>query len=302
MSIKISVLPGNALKVKVDVLALKYAQANYGLVKLVTRILTAGGKYPSLMRPKPTGLNLVDGVPEIGAQQILFVGTVPLFEFGYAEIRDFSRRVLAGLAESAPQTRRIAMTLHGANYGLDQHEAFESEVAGLVDAIRSLDFPEQLSEVIIVESNPGRARRLKSLLRELLPANSISTATNRQTQARPEDSERLRAAGYASESKQHVFVAIPFKDEMDDVYDFGIEAAVRAADFLCVRADHSTYVGGVMDHVRRRIKTARLVVADLTGAIRTSILTRIPTLVSILLTIGWPRTPLFMRVGKHSRR
>ena len=32
------------------------------------------------------------------------------------------------------------------------------------------------------------------------------------------------------------------------------------------------------------------------------ILTRIPTLVSILLTIGWPRTPLFMRVGKHSRR
>ena len=32
------------------------------------------------------------------------------------------------------------------------------------------------------------------------------------------------------------------------------------------------------------------------------VLTRIPTLVSILLTIGWPRTPLFMRVGKHSRR
>ena len=32
------------------------------------------------------------------------------------------------------------------------------------------------------------------------------------------------------------------------------------------------------------------------------LLARIPTLVSILLTIGWPRTPLFMRVGKHSRR
>ncbi len=32
------------------------------------------------------------------------------------------------------------------------------------------------------------------------------------------------------------------------------------------------------------------------------ILTRISTLVSILLTIGWPRTPLLMRVGKHSRR
>ena len=31
-------------------------------------------------------------------------------------------------------------------------------------------------------------------------------------------------------------------------------------------------------------------------------LARISTLVSILLTIGWPRTPLLMRVGKHSRR
>ena len=30
--------------------------------------------------------------------------------------------------------------------------------------------------------------------------------------------------------------------------------------------------------------------------------TRISTLVSVLLTSGWPRTPLFMRVGKHSRR
>ena len=29
---------------------------------------------------------------------------------------------------------------------------------------------------------------------------------------------------------------------------------------------------------------------------------RISTLVSVLLTIGWPRTPLLMRVEKHSRR
>ena len=33
-----------------------------------------------------------------------------------------------------------------------------------------------------------------------------------------------------------------------------------------------------------------------------TIFTRISTLVSVLLTIGWPRTPLFMLVGKHSRR
>ena len=35
---------------------------------------------------------------------------------------------------------------------------------------------------------------------------------------------------------------------------------------------------------------------------RVGLSARISTLVSILLTIGWPRTPLLMRVGKHSRR
>ena len=205
MNVKIKVRAGSALRLEVDVLALKYAQSNYGLDARVTAILTDGGRDPSLLRPKPETLSLVEGVPGIGARHVLFVGTVPLPSFGYAEIRDFSRRVLGGLADSAPDTRRIAMTLHGANYGLDEHEAFESEVAGVVDAIRGLDFPEQLSEVVIVESNPGRARRLRALLKELLPANSISTVTERRAGAKPEDSERLRAAGYASESKDHVF-------------------------------------------------------------------------------------------------
>ncbi len=44
------------------------------------------------------------------------------------------------------------------------------------------------------------------------------------------------------------------------------------------------------------------IVSMYTAQVHEKDLTRIPTLVSILLTIGWPRTPLFMRVGKHSRR
>ena len=48
--IKIRLLPADALEVDVDVLALKYAQANYGLDTHVSRILTDEGKDPSLMR------------------------------------------------------------------------------------------------------------------------------------------------------------------------------------------------------------------------------------------------------------
>jgi hypothetical protein len=233
---------------------------------LATRILTDKGKDPSLMRPKPKGFRLVDGVSGITARQVLFLGVVPLYSFGYAEIRDFSRRVLSELAGSAPHIQRIAMTLHGAGYGLDENEAFESEVAGLADAIHSLDFPENLTEVIIVEGNRGRARRLNDVLKQLLPSGAISTIVQKGLENNQDNSEKLRTAGFTSASKNHVFVAMPFKDEMDDIYHYGIQGAVRAAGFLCERADIASFTGDVMDWVRKRVRTAALMVADLTEA------------------------------------
>ena len=41
---------------------------------------------------------------------------------------------------------------------------------------------------------------------------------------------------------------------------------MRSAGFLCERADLSAFTGDVMDWVRNRIKTAKLVIADLTEA------------------------------------
>jgi hypothetical protein len=86
MEVPIKIVTADATSISVDVLALKYAQANYGLDTLVTRILTDGGRDPSLMRPKAGGFRLVDGVAELNARQVLFVGVVPLYSFGYPEI------------------------------------------------------------------------------------------------------------------------------------------------------------------------------------------------------------------------
>jgi len=53
---------------------------------------------------------------------------------------------------------------------------------------------------------------------------------------------------------------------MEDIYDYGISSAVRSAGYLCERADLSSFTGDVMQWVRERIRTASLVVADLTGS------------------------------------
>jgi hypothetical protein len=46
----------------------------------------------------------------------------------------FARKSLAVLATTLPSVSRVAMTLHGVGYGLDEVESFRSELAGLLDA------------------------------------------------------------------------------------------------------------------------------------------------------------------------
>ncbi len=263
-AVEVELKAGDVLAETADVLVLKYAQALYGVDAAVVGILTAAGRQIRL--PGPWGFRLEDAVPGIAASRVLFVGVPPLREFGYREIRAFARKALAALAGEAPQTRHLALTIHGAGYGLDEVEAFEAEVAGLVDAIREDDHPEGLQKITIIERNAGRARRLATALVGLLPNHVITKASSSVQPANALASEKLRSAGYSSDAKAHVFVAMPFKDDMDDTYHYGIQSAVKTAGLLCERADLSSFTGDVLEWVRSRIRSASLVVADLTDA------------------------------------
>lgn len=232
---------------------------------LVAECFTRVGQ--KLAFPQPDNFQLVHRAPGIAASTVLFVGVVSLYEFGYREIRTFGRRVLSSLATAKPDTRHVATTVHGPGYGLDAIEAFEAEVAGLLDAIRGRDMPHALQKITVVEQRASRAQLLQQALAELLPQGHIVVDGEPLRSAAQEDrTERLRAAGYASESKAHIFVAMPFREDMDDIYHYGIQGAVRAAGFVCERADLSTFTGDIMEWVKRRIKSASLLVADLTDA------------------------------------
>jgi hypothetical protein len=53
---------------------------------------------------------------------------------------------------------------------------------------------------------------------------------------------------------------------MDDLFHYGIQGAVNAAGLLCERADLSAFTGDVLDWVKNRISSAKLVIADLSSA------------------------------------
>lgn len=150
------------------------------------------------------------------------------------------------------------MTIHGVNTGLDEREAFLAQLGGIMDAEKKGVSVERVS---IVERQGGRAARLKAILRETWPQSQTPTTTTKPAR----QSQRI-TAGASSRSKPHVFVAMPFSKDLEDVYVFGIQGPVNTAGYLCERVDMTTFTGDILDRIKSRIETATLVIADLTGA------------------------------------
>jgi len=260
--ISVSVETADALEFPSDVLALKYAQALYGVDLAVYRKLA--DSLGEFRLPDLSEFALLQTTGIIGPNAVLFVGVQPLYEFGYQEIREFARSILASLAVKAPNIAHLSLTIHGATYGLDEIEAFKAEIAGIFDALTTGDFPDQLTKITFVERDNGRTRRLEATLRQLLPNRRIPLGRRGALGTLGEETkEALRTAGSLSNRKSHVFVAMPFTKEMDDLFHYGIQGAVNAAGLLCERADLSAFTGDVMEWVKTRIASAKLVVADL---------------------------------------
>jgi hypothetical protein len=202
MDVYLSVLAGDAFAIEVDLLVAKHAQQTYGLDAAIVRNITNSGVAEDL--PAIGDHKIVTAPHNMQANAVLFVGVEPLHEFGYPQIRDFARRALTILRDESLTPRHVALTLHGAGYGLDEAEAFESEVAGLLDAVATGAFPSTLQKITIVEGDPRRASRLTDYLRRLVPTGKLSAAGGRAISDLPTPAQQtLRSAGYGSASQNH---------------------------------------------------------------------------------------------------
>jgi hypothetical protein len=267
MAIGIEILEADALKIKADVLVLKYAQEFFfGADSLAFSKLALLYKNLERKLPKPNEFFFLESLGSVGADYILFSGVDGLLNFRYKEIRSFSFNSLKHLAETKADAQHICFTMHGANYGLDETEAFESEIAGMVEAVAKGLYPLQLKKISIAEIYEPRAKRLKVLLRELLPEGVIRVENKDGISERSIRTVQLSQAGINSEDKPLIFVAMPFDKTMEDIFHYGIRNAVNNAGFLCERIDEVVFTGDILDLIKRRIGKARLVIADLTKA------------------------------------
>jgi hypothetical protein len=269
MSIQLEVVHGDALDYPTDVLALKFAQDLYGVdAKVVTRLASNGIRVKSRL-PEIGKSLLISSERAVAAREILFLGVEPLGRFDYETIRRFAHSVLLILSTNRPSMQHMAMTLHGRGFGLDEAEAFRSEIAGVLDAVAAHDHPKGLARISIVESDAEAAKRLISLLATILPSGIVSDTPSRfdpGSVALGDARAHLGTVGHDSREKSHVFVAMPFAEEYADRFHYGIRGAANATGFLCERADLASFTGDVLEWVKDRIGSAALVVADLTAA------------------------------------
>lgn len=240
---------GDVLDRRTDLLVLKYAQALHG----VDRAAVKRERIPLDSLPEIGRSSTYTRPPRIGADSLVFLGVKGLDLFGYAEIREFGRRAIAETADLGP--REICMTLHGAGYGLDEAEAFRAEVAGVYDAVDAAQHGRDLDYVTIVDIDDRRVDRLRNLLDGIVRRR---TGPSRQ----PSDD----SAGRGSDSKRHAFVAMPFADDFYDYFHYGIRPPLEEAGLLCERMDEANFTGDVVAMMKKRIRSAQVVVADLTDA------------------------------------
>jgi hypothetical protein len=262
--IAVSVTCANVVDIVADVLVLKYADGLFGADSATYDRLKRAGA--NLEMPKAHEWCVVRTAGAIAAGHALFVGVGPLYEFEYPKIRDFARTAIWAVSKALPEVRHLAITLHGPGYGLDEIEAFDAEVAGLVDGLRMGQVP-KLEQITVVEIEPRRAARLGLRLRELLPDQSIDVDPSAEVRgSAPATSDVIRNAGYSTAKRQRVFVAMPFRPEMDDTYDYGIFRPANDCGYLCERADRELFTDDVVHWIKERIVNADLVIADVTGA------------------------------------
>jgi hypothetical protein len=300
----IEIVRGSLKDFDADVLALKYAQEFYGSDQAVALEL-ATWKVATLNELKATPGNyvLVASAEVLRCPHVLFVGVPPLLEFDYLEIEKWAHRALAIVSEHYTGAVHVAITLHGPGFGLDEIEALHAEIRGVLSAAREATTSGRSIRVSIVEHDAARVERLQVALSKIIadadrgsesrvqPASAAKASDAFEVALREpitvrrslklklrrpgqtpadempiaDDSATLQSAAQV-ENKPRAFVAMPFSEEMEDVFYYGIQNPVRQLGYVCERVDQEAFTGDILDQVKMRIEAAEIVIADLTGS------------------------------------
>jgi hypothetical protein len=277
-----SVRQGDVTEVPSDLLLLKFAQRFCGADKAVaSRLIAQGVCKEADLQPDPGDFTIVETEGAIAPRRVMLLGTPPPSSLTYNEMEIFGLRAIKTIADLRLTVRSMTTIVHGTGYGLDGGEALERLVRGFEEGlcrhesldIRTITFlalKERSVRMLISALDAVQNRPDKLISESAVGGQPLSEGGPvGAPQETPSGTEAI--PGWASVSpragslgKKRVFVAMPFSEEFENVYEFGIYPAVRNCGYICERVDETHFTGDVLGRIRGGIEAADLVVADLT--------------------------------------
>jgi hypothetical protein len=265
---------GDVLDEPSDLLLLKFAQNFHGADRAVaSRLTSAQVCMETDLRPPPGEFVLKETNGVIAADRVLLIGTPHLRSFTYDEMQVFARTAIEKITSLSLSVRIITTTIHGTGYGLDGGEALQRLIQGFQVGLKVYR-SNTIERITFMTLGSRELKRLKSTLDGISTNSLPDFETNvalqpNQQQATPilkarDASEYNVPQESASKGKKRVFVALPFSEEFQNVYDFGIYPAVRNCGLICERVDETHFTGDILARIRSGIESADLVIADLT--------------------------------------
>ncbi|MBI5930778.1 MAG: hypothetical protein HY862_15820 [Chloroflexi bacterium] len=278
MGFGIEIYQGDALEFPADVLIVKDWR-NLNAVDAQVRIRLQNAGFIGDLSSFSLGENeyfYSDTHKAIAAEKALLVGPTRRSVATYTDVRELAADMLRMLNRAGSRAKHVATTLQGVRTGhaLDEREAFRSMLLGFSDAYEQGEYPPVLERVTFVERDEHRVQLMQEALQDfLLPAPSVDEVVTRTTQeiatilAGQESFAPEFQHPEATDTTPHVFVAMPFSDDYDDQFYLAIRPAVQDSDHLCVRLDQNeaTFTGDIVEQIKERIRTAKLVIALLDG-------------------------------------
>ncbi len=200
--------------------------------------------------------------------------------FNYGKVQGFARALLHGLAQQQPAATSVGLALPGPAFGLDVGACVEWLLLGLVETLAALPQAPGVTDLVLLEPSPIRRQLMADKLALLLAADQSDPSLPGwvpSANAWPLVYLPVGGGGGArmkapfEQRTTHLqtltaFVAMPFKTELLDVYQYGILGPAEKAKFRAERLDFEHYTGDVVQQIKDRIDNADLVIADMSGA------------------------------------
>jgi len=191
--------------------------------------------------------------------------------FRYSSVEKYARKIIEVVLDSNTKIprpiKKVATAVHGPGAGLDASEAMETFLVALAKELElKKDFGE-LEEILLVEKDKDIFERLEERMNYLVSKGTIKFFEGDPYLVPLEDisdsnPDKQRTI---NPSANHIFIAMPFAKEFNNIYYFGIKQAIEKYNRKSERTDQDKFVGDIVQRIKERIRTADLVIGDITG-------------------------------------